>query len=139
MIAPDHATKRFETILRERGHPYIASGRDGSSDRRQAILALASGRRRRRGSRPARAAATRQDRSRETDAQGAQETRLRARCAGDRQAALLRRGKVRNRIVGAPRPGLTREQPGREFASTDTTARAQGAAFQIARISSTLL
>jgi hypothetical protein len=44
MIAPDHATKRFETILRERGHPYMASGRDGSPDRRQAILALAGGR-----------------------------------------------------------------------------------------------
>src|ERR1700729_1782531 len=51
MTAPDHATKRFKTILRERGHPYMASGRDGSSDRRQALLALASGRRRRRGSR----------------------------------------------------------------------------------------
>ena len=42
MIAPDHAT-------------------DGSSDRLQAILALASGRRRRRGSRSAGATATRQD------------------------------------------------------------------------------
>ena len=39
---------------------------------------------------------------RETDAQAAQETRLRARCAGDRQAALLWRGKVRNRLVGSP-------------------------------------
>jgi putative transposase len=38
--------------------------------------------------------------------------RLRARCASHRQAALLRRGKVRNRIVGSPRPGLTREQSG---------------------------
>src|SRR5271165_1880042 len=34
--------------------------------------------------------------SRETDAQAAQETRLRTRCAGDGQAALLRRGNVRN-------------------------------------------
>jgi transposase-like protein len=33
-------------------------------------------------------------------------------CAGDRQAALLRRGKVRNRIVGAPRAGVTQEQSG---------------------------
>jgi putative transposase len=41
-----------------------------------------------------------------------QETRLRARCAGDRQAALLRRGKVRNRIVDSPRPGLAQEQSG---------------------------
>jgi hypothetical protein len=39
----------------------MASGRDGSSDRRQALLALASGRRRRRGSRSAGATATRQD------------------------------------------------------------------------------
>jgi hypothetical protein len=23
MIAPDHATQRFETILREQGHPYM--------------------------------------------------------------------------------------------------------------------
>src|ERR1700722_19826229 len=85
MIAPDHATKRFKTILRERGHPYMASGRDGSSDRRQALLALASGRRRRRGSRPAGAAATRQDCSCETDAQAAQKARLRARRAGTDQ------------------------------------------------------
>ena len=43
-------------------------------------------------------------------------------------------------IVGSPRPGLTREQSGwREFASADTTGRAQDAAFQIARISPTLL
>jgi putative transposase len=42
------------------------------------------------------------DRGRETDAQAAQETRLRTRCASDRQASLLRRGKVRNWIVGAP-------------------------------------
>jgi transposase-like protein len=28
--------------------------------------------------------------------------RLRTRCAGDRQASLLRRGKVRDRIVGSP-------------------------------------
>jgi len=26
MIAPDHATKRCKTILRERGHPYMAFG-----------------------------------------------------------------------------------------------------------------
>ena len=37
-----------------------------------------------------------------TDAQAAQETRLRTRCFGDRQASLLRRGKVRDRIVGPP-------------------------------------
>ena len=29
-------------------------------------------------------------------------TRLRARCASDREAALLRRGTVRDRIVGTP-------------------------------------
>ena len=40
--------------------------------------------------------------SRETDAQAAQETRLRTRCFGDRQASLLRRGKVRNWIVCSP-------------------------------------
>ena len=52
---------------------------------------------------------------------------------------VLRRGRVRNPTVGSPRPGFTREQSGREFAPADTTARAQDAAFQIARISSTLL
>src|SRR5271163_3529805 len=41
-------------------HLALASGRDGSSDWRQAILALASGRRRRQGSRSAGATATRQ-------------------------------------------------------------------------------
>ena len=38
----------------------------------------------------------------QADAQAAQEARLRTRCFGDRQASLLRRGKVRDRIVGAP-------------------------------------
>src|SRR6201997_871855 len=46
------------------------------------VLALASGRRRRRGSRPAGATETRQDCGRETDAQAAQKARLRARRAG---------------------------------------------------------
>src|ERR1700722_19833974 len=102
MTAPDHETKPLETILRERGHPYTASGRDGNSDRRQAILALASGRRRRRGSRSAGAAATRQDRSGETDAQASQKARLRARRAGDLQTAFLCRGEVRTEIDGSP-------------------------------------
>ena len=61
-----------------------------------------------------------------------------ARCSCDRQAALLRRGKVRNRIIGAPRARLAGEQSGRELAPADTTARAQDAAFQIARISPAL-
>jgi transposase-like protein len=42
--------------------------------------------------------------------------------------------KVRNGIVGAPRTRLAQEQSGREFASTDTTARAQDAALQVAWI-----
>jgi hypothetical protein len=58
----------------------------------------------------------------------------RARCACDGQAALLRRGKVRNWIVRSPRPGLAQEQSGREFASADTTAGTEDAAFQIAGI-----
>ena len=57
---------------------------------------------------------------------------------GDRQAALLRCGKGRNRIVGSPRTGRTQEQSGREFASTDTTTRAQDATLQIAGISPAL-
>jgi hypothetical protein len=48
-----------------------------------ALLALASSRRRRRGSRSAGATATRQDCGGETDAQAAQKARLRARRAGD--------------------------------------------------------
>ena len=47
-----------------------------------------------------------------------------SRGAGNGQTALLRRGEVRNWIVGSPRPGLTREQSGREFAPADATARA---------------
>jgi hypothetical protein len=62
----------------------------------------------------------------------------RTRSAGDGQAALLRRGKVRNGIVGSPRAGPAQKQSGREFASTDTTARAQDAALQIAGISPAL-
>ena len=54
-------------------HLAPASGRDASSDRRQANLALASGRRRRRGSRSADATATRQDCGGETDVQAAQQ------------------------------------------------------------------
>ena len=71
--------------------------------------------------------------------QAAQETGLRARCAGDRQTAFLRRSEVRNRFVGSPRTGLTHEQSGREFASTGSPTRAQDAAVQIARIGPTLL
>jgi transposase-like protein len=40
------------------------------------------------------------------------------------KAALLRRGKARNRIVGSPRAGLAQEQSGREFASADPPTRA---------------
>ena len=38
MIAPDHATKPFETILRERGHPYMAFGRLAEPFRRELKL-----------------------------------------------------------------------------------------------------
>jgi hypothetical protein len=41
MIAFDHATKRFETILRERGHPYIAFGCGVREGQRQALLSPA--------------------------------------------------------------------------------------------------
>ena len=37
---------------------------------------------------------------------------FRTRCAGDRQATFLRRGKVRDRIVSSPRPGPAQEQSG---------------------------
>jgi hypothetical protein len=50
--------------------------RDGRDDCGPAVLALARGRRQRRGSRPARATTARQGRSRETDAQVAQEASL---------------------------------------------------------------
>ncbi len=46
-----------------------------------------------------------------------------------------RRGKGRNRIVGSRRARPAQEQSGREFASADTTTRAQDAALQIAGIS----
>ena len=46
---------------------------------------------------------------------------------------------ARNWVVGSPRAGLAQEQSGREFASTDSTTRAEDAAFQIARISPTIL
>ena len=73
------------------------------NDCRSAVLALARGRRRRRGPRRwCKEAARTKARSRKTDAQAPQETGLRAQCAGDRQAAFIRRGKVRDRIVGAP-------------------------------------
>ena len=60
---PDDA-RVSRPVLRERGGETPPRHSPGSSDRRQAILALASGRRRRRGSRSAGAAATRQDCSR---------------------------------------------------------------------------
>jgi transposase-like protein len=43
------------------------------------------------------------------------------------KAALLRRGKVRNRIVGSPRGGLAQEQSGREYCSCDTRLGGIGA------------
>jgi hypothetical protein len=75
-------------------------------------------------SRPAGATATRQGCSRETDAQAGQETRLRTRCTGDGQAALLWRGKVRNgRGQYCPaRPGRTC-QPGARRAPATSKAR----------------
>jgi putative transposase len=42
-------------------------------------------------------------------------------------------------LSARPRAGLAQEQSGREFASTDSTTRAEDAAFQIARISPTIL
>ena len=74
-----------------RGQRRMASRRDGRDDRGPAVLALARGRRRRRGSRPAGAATARQGCSREADAQAAQETRLRTRGAGDRRQASVMR------------------------------------------------
>jgi hypothetical protein len=62
-----------------------------------------------------------------------------SRGAGDRQVALLRRGKVRHEIVGLPRAGVAQEQSSREFTSADATTRMENAAFQIARISPTIL
>jgi hypothetical protein len=47
--------------------------------------------------------------------------------------------RSQNEIVGLPRAGVAQAQSGREFASTDATARAEDRAFQIARISPTIL
>ena len=55
------------------------------------------------------------------------------------KSSLVRRGKVRNGIVGSARARVAKEQSGREFASTDLTTRAKDAAFQIGRISTTIL
>ena len=127
----------FARELRRRrpANGVVASRRDGRDDCGPAVLVLARGRRSRRGPRSPDATMARQGCTTETDAQAAQETSLRARCAGGRQTAFLRRSQVGDGILGSPQAGLAEEQSGREFASADATARAQNAALQIARIS----
>jgi DDE domain len=62
-------------------------------------------------------------------AKTAQETGLRARRSGDRQAAFLRRSKGGAGTINSPRTGVAQEQSGREFASARATTRAQDAAL----------
>jgi hypothetical protein len=123
MTAPDHATKPFETILRERGHPYMASRRNGRDDCGPAVLAVARGCRRRRGSRPAGTTTARQGHNRELMPKLLKKQGF----APD----VLVTDKLRSYGAAKAEIGLstrheqgTQEQSGREFASTDTTARA---------------
>src|ERR1700677_1923122 len=119
-------------------HVAVAPRRNGGSDRRPTILALAGGRRRGRGSRSPCATAARRKGGREAHAQIAQEAGLRAQDACHRQAPLLWSSQDATGLVGSPRARPAEEQPGREFASIGTTTRAEDATFQIARISTTL-
>ena len=48
-------------------------------------------------------------------------------------------GQGGTRLIGSPRARPAEEQPGREFASAGATTRAEDAAFQIARVCSTVL
>src|SRR5215472_15090910 len=76
-------------------------------------------------------APTRQSRSAATDAQAAQEARLRTQIAGHRQAALLRRGVPASPSDLPARAGAAQEQSRRKLASAGATTRAQNAAVQV--------
>src|SRR6202453_3469927 len=109
--------------------PVMAPRRDGYPDQRPTILALASCRRRGRGSRSPCATAARRKGGREAHAQIAQEAGLRAQDACHRQAPLLWGSQDATGLVGAPRARPAEEQPGREFASARATTRAEDAAL----------
>src|SRR5689334_13104536 len=85
----DRATAATASSSAERP---LASGRDGGPDRRRADVPVACCRPGGRGPRHAGSAPTRHPGGPETDAQAPQEAGLCAEVAGDRQAALLRRG-----------------------------------------------
>jgi hypothetical protein len=142
----DGAAMGFEVwaVVRPRTSPSapatndaMASRRDGRDDCGPAVLALARGRRRRRGSRPASAATSRQGCSRETDAQADQETKLRTRGAGDRQvpsygAAMSQIGlsarheqglRKNNRAENSHQPTRRRERKMQRFKSPGSAQR----------------
>ena len=99
----------FAKELRRRRHRpnlALASRRDGGLDRRQTILALAVGRRRRRGSRSAGAATARRKGGREAHAPTAQESGLRPEDACHRQAPLLWAAKARLGLSARHEQGL---------------------------------
>jgi hypothetical protein len=72
------------------------------------------------------------------DAQTAQETRLRAEIAGNRQAALLHLGVPANRAELPPPTRAQTKQSGGELASGGATTRAQNAAVQVGALRTAL-
>src|SRR4029077_10438163 len=112
----------------------MAPGRDGGPDCRRANVPLACRRPRGRGPRHAGSAPARHPGGTSSDAQAAQEARLRPEVAGDRQAALVRRSVPASTTELPARTGAPGEQSGREFASGSATTRAQNAAVQISSI-----
>src|ERR1700676_4228777 len=109
----------------------MAPRRDGRSHRRKADVPVARRRSRGRGSRYAGSAPPRQARGTPADAQAAQETRLRAEIADDRQAGVLRIRFSASSPDLASRAGVTGEQSRREFPSNRATTRAKNAEVQV--------
>src|ERR1700757_2176347 len=76
--------------------------------------------------------------SAEADPQASQEARISAEVAGHRQAALLRVGVPAIRAELPSRTGDQAQQSSRELSSAGATARAQGAAIQVASLRAAL-
>src|SRR6516165_3959755 len=116
----------------------LAPRRDGNPDCWRADVPPAGRRPRGRGPRHAGPAPTRQPGGAEADAQASQEARISAEVAGHRQAALLRVGVPAIRAELPSRTGDQAQQSSRELSSAGATARAQGAAIQVASLRAAL-
>lgn len=110
----------------------LASRRNGGADWRQAAVHVASRRQVGRGPRRAGAKASEQGRRTEIAQEAAQEPAARTGRNRDRRPGLVQGGVEGAGLSGpAPARSITRQQPGRELASSSPTTRAEDATLHI--------